>query len=46
MLTQYLSCLEKLRADNVKQDFGSWYWVIDEEKSNIKTIMPKKNKEK
>jgi hypothetical protein len=46
MLTQYLSCFEKLRADNVKLDFGSWYWVIDGEKSSIKTIMPKKIKEK
>ena len=46
MLTQYLSCFEKLRADNVKQDFGDWYWVIDGEKSYIKTIMPKKIKEK
>lgn len=46
MLTQYLSCFEKIRADNVKQDFGSWYWVIDGEKSSIKTVMPKKIKEK
>ena len=46
MLTQHLSCFEKLRADNVKQDFGAWYWLIDGEKSIIKTIMPKKIKEK
>lgn len=46
MLTQYLSCFEKLRADNVKQDYGKWYWVIDGEQSDIKTIMPKKIKEK
>ena len=46
MLTQYLSCFEKLRADNVKQDFGKWYWIIDGKQSDIKTIMPKKIKEK
>lgn len=46
MLAQYLSCFEKLRADNVKQDFGSWYWVIDGKQSDNKTVMPKKIKEK
>lgn len=46
MLTQYLSCFEKLRADNVKQERFNWFWVIDGEKSDIKTVMPKKIKEK
>ena len=46
MLTQYLSCFEKLRADNVVQEFGHWYWIINNEKSEVKTIMPKKIKEK
>lgn len=47
MLTQYLSCFEKLRADNVKQNLSeSWYWIIDGKESAIKTIMPKKIKEK
>ncbi|MFN8354866.1 MAG: hypothetical protein U0Y10_10500 [Spirosomataceae bacterium] len=46
MLTQYLSCFEKLRADNVKQDLGSWYWIIEGKQSDIKTVMPKKIKEK
>lgn len=46
MLTQYLSCFEKLRADNVKQERMNWYWVIDGKQSDIKTIMPKKIKEK
>lgn len=45
MLTQYLSCFEKLRADNVLQEIGRWYWVIDGKKSDIKTVMPKKIKE-
>lgn len=46
MLTQYLSCFEKLRADNVIQEFGHWYWIIDKKQSEVKTIMPKKIKEK
>lgn len=46
MLTQYLSCFEKLRADNVKQEVGRWYWIVDGKKSDIKTVMPKKIKEK
>jgi len=47
MLTQYLSCFEKLRADNVKQSSNRrWYWIIDGKESDIKTIMPKKIMEK
>ena len=46
MLTQYLSCFEKLRADNVYQRGGHWFWAIDGKESSIKTIMPKKIKEK
>ena len=46
MLTQYLSCFEKLRADNVIQEFGHWYWIIDKKKSEVKTVMPRKIKEK
>lgn len=41
---QYLNCLEKLRADNIIQDYGTWYWVIDEEQSNLRTSTPKKLK--
>lgn len=44
MLTQYLSCFEKLRADNVMHNLGSWYWIIDGKKSDIKTVIPKKIK--
>jgi len=46
MLTQYLSCFEKLRADNVKQERLNWFWIIDGNQSDIKTVMPKKIKEK
>lgn len=46
MLTQYLSCFEKLRADNVVKEINHWYWIIDNKKSDVKTLMPKKIKEK
>jgi hypothetical protein len=32
ILAQYLQCYEKLRADNVVQQHGAWYWNIDAEK--------------
>ncbi len=42
---QYLNCFEKLRGDNVVQGhLGIWYWVIDGDKSRIKTSQPKKLK--
>jgi hypothetical protein len=49
MLTQYLNCLEKLRADNIKKEDGypnNWYWIVNGKISNVRTIEPKKIKEK
>ena len=49
ILTQYLNCFEKLRADNIKQEPkppGRWYWVVDKELSDVRTVMPKIIKEK
>lgn len=49
MLTQYLSCFEKLRADNVKKEDKypqNWYWVVDGKLSSIRTTTPKIIKEK
>jgi hypothetical protein len=46
MLTQYLSCFEKLRTDNVGYYLGSWFWFVDGQKTNLETVMPKKIKEK
>lgn len=49
MLTQYLNCLEKLRADNIKEEDifpQHWYWIVDGKLSNIRTITPKIIKEK
>jgi hypothetical protein len=49
MLTQYLNCLEKLRADNIiKEDKfpQHWYWKINGKISNIRTTTPKIIQEK
>ncbi len=40
MVQQYLNCLEKLRCDNLKYSGGSYYWIVDEELSSIKTGHP------
>lgn len=40
---QYLNCLEKLRGDNVvRTSINTWYWLVDEKESSIKTSPPKK----
>ena len=41
MLSQYLSCMEKVRADNIDCDFNGWFW---KENSDIRTAPPKKVK--
>lgn len=33
VLGQYLECMEKLRADRIKNISGSWYWVLEENKN-------------
>jgi len=52
ILSQYLSCFEKLRADNIYRKkeydgnkyFYEWYWLIDKAESSVKTAPPKKIK--
>lgn len=47
MLTQYLNCFEKLRADNIVLDSDyetDWYWKINGKQSNIRTTIPQKIK--
>ncbi|OBY65977.1 hypothetical protein [Polaribacter vadi] len=52
ILTQYLNCFEKMRADNITREkrydgnkyFYEWYWIIGNKVSNIKTASPKKIK--
>ncbi len=42
IVSQYLGALEKLRSDNIDQDFGAWYWVIDGSTSNVRAAPPSK----
>lgn len=44
ILSQYLTCLEKLRADNIQVLFEEWCWVIDGKRSAIRTVPPRKLK--
>lgn len=50
ILSQYLNCFEKLRADNIvrsreydgHRSIYEWFWLVDGGKSDIKTAQPKK----
>lgn len=51
ILSQYLQCFEKLRADNVVNVYGTWYWAVEPEKGEkadergfvyIGTVIPKR----
>jgi len=54
ILSQYLQCFEKLRADNVVIQHGAWYWRVKGDKNDkvddngmvlIRTVKPKKLKD-
>jgi hypothetical protein len=42
ILSQYLNCLEKLRADNIIAWSGGWYWVQNKQRTEIRTSAPQK----
>jgi hypothetical protein len=42
ILAQYLNCMENIRAENIQQEFGEWYWVIDGKQSSERAAPPKK----
>jgi hypothetical protein len=45
VLSQYLNCLEKLRADNIEHGYdGEWYWKLQDGESEVRTAPPKKIK--
>jgi len=55
MLSQYLQCFEKYRADNIVPGVGGWHWPVDPEpgeetakdgKVHIRTVAPKRLREK
>lgn len=54
ILSQYLQCFEKLRADNVVIRHGTWYWRVEGNEDDtvdedgmvlIRTVKPKKLKD-
>ena len=54
ILSQYLQCFEKLRADNVTLRHGAWHWSVKGEKGDntdengliyIRTVKPKRLKD-
>jgi hypothetical protein len=54
ILSQYLQCFEKLRADNVVWELGSWFWQVEGDEGDnvdkngmikIRTVKPKKLKD-
>jgi hypothetical protein len=44
VLAQYLSCLEKFRADNIQRGEHNigWYWTVGNHISDIQTAPPRK----
>jgi hypothetical protein len=43
IISQYIECAEKFRADNIKMFGGTWWWRIDrEERPTVRTGPPKK----
>lgn len=42
ILAQYINCIEKFRAEHIKQYGVYWYWIINGQQSDIKTSSPKK----
>lgn len=45
ILGQYLTCMEKLRTDNISYSNFQWIWFAEGKPTNIKTSRPKKLKE-
>ena len=48
ILSQYLQCFEKFRADHVEKDIGRWFWIVDDapaDKAKIETVTPRRLKE-
>jgi len=42
IVSQYIECAEKFRADNILMEHGLWYWQLDGMKEKIRTSPPKK----
>lgn len=42
IVAQYAEALEKLRADNIQNSYGTWYYVLEDSEENIQTARPVK----
>jgi len=42
IIAQYLTCMEKLRADNICLSRGYWVWTIEDSEESIRTVKPEK----
>ena len=51
MISQYLQCFEKLRADNVVMRHGTWWWMLEPDEGEsadddgyvrVRTVAPKR----
>lgn len=42
ILAQYMEEAERYRSDNIKQQLGHWYYVLDDKPSQIRTGPPSK----
>ncbi|GJM16892.1 MAG: hypothetical protein DHS20C13_22190 [Thermodesulfobacteriota bacterium] len=40
IFANYLKSLEKFKRNNIKYSDGNWYWVVNGEKSKIRTSKP------
>lgn len=46
ILAFYLEEIERMRADNIKGEYGYWIYALSDSKEEIQTAPPKKIKEK
>jgi hypothetical protein len=42
IISQYITCMEKLRSDNIFYKDYTWQWRVDDDETIIKTTQPKK----
>lgn len=42
VLSGYISAFEKIRFENIAENYGKWYWKINGETSDIRTSPPQK----
>lgn len=42
IVSQYIECAEKLRADNIEWAHGAWHWKNVDTGENIRTYAPKR----